>query len=58
MYGILLLQEKVKRERMADTAIRNEMEPDPASGLYIPPQAIDELSEPFGNSVSQTRSSL
>jgi NADH-quinone oxidoreductase subunit B len=43
---------------MSDKAIRNEMEPDPQSGLYIPPQAIDELSEPFGNSVHQTRSGL
>jgi NADH-quinone oxidoreductase subunit B len=45
-------------ERLADQDIRHEMEPDPASGLYIPPAAIDELSEPFGNSVHQTRSGL
>jgi NADH-quinone oxidoreductase subunit B len=43
---------------MSDTALRNEMDPDPTSGLYIPPAAIDELSEPFGNSVHQTRSGL
>jgi NADH-quinone oxidoreductase subunit B len=58
MYGIMMLQEKVKRERMADNVIRHEISPDPTSGLYIPPQAIDELSEPFGNSVHQTRSGL
>ncbi|HEU4628351.1 MAG TPA: NADH-quinone oxidoreductase subunit NuoB [Gemmatimonadaceae bacterium] len=58
MYGILLLQEKVRNERMADTVLRNEMEPDPSSRLYIPPPRIDELSEPFGNSVHQTRSGL
>ncbi len=58
MYGILLLQEKVKHEHMSDENIRREMEPDPQSGLYIPPAAIDELSEPFGNSVHQTRSGL
>jgi NADH-quinone oxidoreductase subunit B len=58
MYGILMLQEKVKRERMRDQTIRQEMEPDPASKLYIPPPVIDELSEPFGNSVHQTRSGL
>ena len=45
-------------ERMADAAIRTEMEPDPTSKLYIPPPRIDELSEPFGNSVHQTRSGL
>jgi NADH-quinone oxidoreductase subunit B len=54
----MLLQEKVKRERAADRTIRNEMEPDPSSQLYIPAAAIDELSEPFGNSVHQTRSGL
>ena len=58
MYGIMLLQEKVKRERMNDQTIRAEMEPDPKSKLYIPAPVIDELSEPFGNSVHQTRSGL
>ena len=58
IYGIMMLQEKVMREKMSDNVIRNEMEPDPESGLYIPPSRIDELSEPFGNSVQQTRSGL
>ena len=58
MYGIGLLQQKVMRERMKDQTIRAEMEPDPKSKLYIPPPVIDELSEPFGNSVHQTRSGL
>jgi len=43
---------------MSDQTIRQEMEPDPNSKLYIPPPVIDELSEPFGNSVHQTRSGL
>ena len=58
IYGIMMLQEKVKRERMSDERLRDEMEPDPTSKLYIPPSQIDELSEPFGNSVHQTRSGL
>ena len=58
MYGIMLLQKKVMAERSADKSLRNEMEPDPKSQLYIPPSMIDELSEPFGNSVNQTRSGL
>jgi NADH-quinone oxidoreductase subunit B len=58
IYGIMMLQEKVMREKMSDNTIRNEMEPDPESGLYIPASRIDELSEPFGNSVQQTRSAL
>jgi NADH-quinone oxidoreductase subunit B len=58
IYGIMLLQKKVMAERAADASLRNEMEPDPKSQLYIPPSMIDQLSEPFGNSVNQTRSGL
>ncbi|HVZ76695.1 MAG TPA: NADH-quinone oxidoreductase subunit NuoB [Gemmatimonadaceae bacterium] len=58
MYGIMMLQQKIMRERAADKSLRNEMEPDPKSQLYIPPAMIDEVSEPFGNSVHQTRSGL
>ena len=58
IYGIMMLQDKVKNERLSDAALRDEMVPDPASQLYIPPSRIDELSEPFGNSVHQTRSGL
>ena len=56
LHGIRMLQEKVMNERGADKRVRDEMEPDPNSKLYIPPEMIDELSEPFGNSVHQTRS--
>jgi NADH-quinone oxidoreductase subunit B len=58
MHGILMLQEKVRQERLRDASLRREMEPDPESHLYIPAAAINELSEPFGNSVHQTRSGL
>jgi NADH-quinone oxidoreductase subunit B len=56
IYGIMMLQKKVMEERMSNVALRDEMMPDPTSQLYIPPSRIDELSEPFGNSVHQTRS--
>jgi NADH-quinone oxidoreductase subunit B len=58
IYGIMMLQKKVMKERMNDTRSRHEMIPDPTSQLYIPPTLIDELSEPFGNSVQQTRSGM
>jgi NADH-quinone oxidoreductase subunit B len=54
MYAILMLHRK--GERLRDGTLHTEMEPDPESHLYIPPARIDELSEPFGNSVHQTRS--
>lgn len=56
MYGIMMLQKKVMTERLRDGTLREEIVPDPESQLYIPPSRIDELSEPFGNSVNQTRS--
>jgi NADH-quinone oxidoreductase subunit B len=56
IHGIRLLQEKVMNERLSDSRIRDEMLPDPTSELYIPPPAINELGEPFGNSVHQNRS--
>jgi NADH-quinone oxidoreductase subunit B len=55
LYGILLLQKKIKGESVADPTLRDERLVGP-DGLFLPPQRIDELSEPFGNSVSQTRS--
>jgi NADH-quinone oxidoreductase subunit B len=56
MYGIMMLQKKIMTERLRDGSLREEIVPDPTSQLYIPPSRIDELSEPFGNSVNQTRS--
>jgi NADH-quinone oxidoreductase subunit B len=55
LYGILLLQKKIRGETLADPTIRVERSLD-ERGLPIPPERIDELSEPFGNSVHQTRS--
>lgn len=56
IYGIMMLQKKIMTERMSNKSLRDEMQPDPSSKLYIPASRIDELSEPFGNSVNQTRS--
>ncbi|HEX9754825.1 MAG TPA: NADH-quinone oxidoreductase subunit NuoB [Gemmatimonadales bacterium] len=55
LYGIRLLQKKIMGETIADPALREEQLVGP-DGLFLPPQRIDELSEPFGNSVHQTRS--
>ena len=55
LYGILLLHKKIKGETMVDKAIREE-EILSRGGLRLPPEFVDEVSEPFGNSVHQTRS--
>ena len=55
LYGILLLHKKIRGETMVDGAIREEPTLNPGD-LRLPPEHVDELSEPFGNSVHQTRS--
>jgi NADH-quinone oxidoreductase subunit B len=55
LYGILLLHKKIKGETLADASLRAE-EPRAPDQLQIPARLIDELSEPFGNSIHQTRS--
>ena len=55
IYGITLLQKKIKGETFRDAALRDERLTGP-DGLFVPAPRIDEISEPFGNSVHQTRS--
>jgi len=55
LYGILLLHKKIKGESLVIPGLRDEQSLGP-TGLRLPPREIDELSEPFGNSVHQTRS--
>jgi NADH-quinone oxidoreductase subunit B len=55
LYGILLLQKKIMGESLTDQQLRVERTVGP-DGLFLPPSYIDEVSEPFGNSIHQTRS--
>ncbi len=55
LYGILLLQKKVRAETLVDPALRAERTLE-AGGMRLAPGMVDELSEPFGNSIHQTRS--
>ncbi|HET7024099.1 MAG TPA: NADH-quinone oxidoreductase subunit NuoB [Gemmatimonadales bacterium] len=55
MYGITLLQKKIAGETITDTAMREEHLVGP-DGLFVRRERLDEISEPFGNSVQQTRS--
>lgn len=55
IYGIMLLQKKIEGETIADADLRQEHLVG-EHGLFLPANRIDELSEPFGNSVHQTRS--
>jgi NADH-quinone oxidoreductase subunit B len=55
IYGIMLLQKKIQGETFRDPTLRQEHLVG-EDGLFLPPRTIDEISEPFGNSVHQTRS--
>jgi NADH-quinone oxidoreductase subunit B len=55
LYGILMLQKKIRGETLADPSLRVEQTLD-ERGLRLTAERIDELSEPFGNSLHQTRS--
>ncbi len=55
LYGILMLQKKVRGETLADRGLRDEQLLN-ERGLRLSPELVDELSEPFGNSIHQTRS--
>jgi NADH-quinone oxidoreductase subunit B len=55
IYGIMLLQKKIRGESISDPSLRVEQMVGP-DGLFLPADRIDEISEPFGNSVHQTRS--
>jgi NADH-quinone oxidoreductase subunit B len=55
LYGVLMLHKKIRGETLADSSLRHE-EGLAHKGLRMPPNLRDELSEPFGNSVHQTRS--
>ena len=57
LYGVLLLHKKIKGESLFDRVPRREEQPLDDRGLRLPPEQIDEISEPFGNSVHQFRSS-
>jgi NADH-quinone oxidoreductase subunit B len=54
IYGILLLQEKIRGEAISNTALRAE-DPDRVGKPNLPAEVIEELAVPFGNSTSQNR---
>jgi NADH-quinone oxidoreductase subunit B len=54
LYAIMMIQKKIKGETVFDPALRVEKLVG-ESGMFLPPAVVDEISEPFGNSVAQTR---
>jgi NADH-quinone oxidoreductase subunit B len=55
IYGILLLQEKIRGESLANTAILRAEDPDRAGKQNLPAEVIEQIAGPFGNSTKQNR---
>jgi NADH-quinone oxidoreductase subunit B len=54
IYGLLMIQEKIKGESLKNDALRAE-NPDAAGRPNLPPDAIELVAQPFGNSTRQNR---
>src|SRR3989475_7075913 len=58
LYGVLLLHKKIKGESLFDRVPRREEQLLDERGLRLPPEQIDEISEPFGNRSEEHTSEL
>ena len=56
IYGLLMIQEKIKGESLARPGPRDE-EPEAAGKPNLPPETIELVAQPFGNSTNQNRAS-
>lgn len=54
IYGILMLQEKIKGESLADSGLRAE-DPEKVGKPNLPEDVVDEVARPYGNSTRQNR---
>ncbi len=54
IYGLLMIQEKIKGESLSNAALRAES-PDAVGRPNLPPEAIELVAQPFGNSTRQNR---
>jgi NADH-quinone oxidoreductase subunit B len=57
IYGILLIQEKIKRSAATAEREWNAVDELPEGGTHLPPGVVDRITLPFGNSTNQNRSS-
>ena len=54
IYALLMIQEKIKGESLVNPDLRSE-NPDAAGRPNLPPEAIELVAQPFGNSTRQNR---
>lgn len=56
IYALMMVQEKIKGESLSDDRLRVES-PDSVGRPNLPPEAIELVAQPFGNSTRQNRRS-
>ena len=54
IYGIMMIQEKIKGESILNPVLREES-PNAAGRPNFPPETLELISQPFGNSTRQNR---
>jgi NADH-quinone oxidoreductase subunit B len=57
IYGILLVQEKIRNSASTSEADWRASDNLPATASYLPQEVVNAIAAPFGNSTSQNRSS-
>ena len=57
MYGILMIQEKIRRSAATSEDEWNAVDQLPEAGSYLPQEVVDRITLPFGNSTNQNRAS-
>jgi NADH-quinone oxidoreductase subunit B len=57
MYGILMIQEKIRGSAATSEDEWNAVDQLPETGSYLPQGVVDRITLPFGNSTSQNRAS-
>ncbi|HET7460941.1 MAG TPA: NADH-quinone oxidoreductase subunit NuoB [Longimicrobium sp.] len=57
IYGILLIQEKIRNSAPTSESEWEAVDQLPETGSYLPREVVEAITAPFGNSTSQNRSS-
>jgi NADH-quinone oxidoreductase subunit B len=55
IYAFLMLQEKIKGEQLSNTELLREEDPARVGKPNLPPELIEAITGPFGNSTKQNR---
>ena len=57
IYGILLVQEKIRNSAATSEDVWREVDDLPETNSYLPQEVVNALAAPFGNSTNQNRAS-